>query len=242
MARRAARLEKDCCASVPQHPYDSTAKGMHTHPSSAHFESLALCFLASANRAEDPHLTPASVKVIGLSSEVTVRSKAADTALDTLGHHAVTCRRGGDVITCHNCLRDTFVDLCRNAHLSVQVEVGNNLTLDNSRPADILVGNWDRGKPAAFDFTVSTPLSSAILSEANANTGAAARSAEELKHRANDVKCAELGWSCVPLAVETYGAWSDEAQCTISRLASLLYCGICLAQGSPPILAQLDSG
>ena len=45
-----------------------------------------------------------------------------DTALDTLGHHAVTCRRGGDVVTCHNCLRDTFVDLCRNAHLSVQVE------------------------------------------------------------------------------------------------------------------------
>ena len=41
-----------------------------------------------------------------------------DTALDTLGHHAVTCRRGGDVVTRHNCLRDTFVDLCRNAHLS----------------------------------------------------------------------------------------------------------------------------
>ena len=72
LARRAARREKDCCASVPQHPYDSTAKGMHTHPSSAHFESLALCFLASANRAEDSHLTPASVKVIGLSGEVTV--------------------------------------------------------------------------------------------------------------------------------------------------------------------------
>ena len=35
------------------------------------------------------------------------------------------------------------------------------------------------------------PLSSAILSEASANTGAAARSAEECKHRANDVKCAE---------------------------------------------------
>ena len=28
--------------------------------------------------------------------------------------------------------------------------------------------------------------------EASANTGAAARSAEERKHRANDVKCAEL--------------------------------------------------
>ena len=82
-----------------------------------------------------------------------------------------------------------FVDLCRSAHLSVQVEVGNNLTLDNSRPADILVGNWDRGEPAAFDFTVSSPLSPAILSEASANTGAAARSAEEHKHRAKCEVC-----------------------------------------------------
>ena len=39
------------------------------------------------------------------------------------------------------------------------IPVGNNLTLDNSRPADVLVGNWDRGKPATFDFTVSSPLS-----------------------------------------------------------------------------------
>ena len=44
-----------------------------------------------------------------------------------------------------------------------------------------------------------------------------------------------LSWAgpaCVPLAVETYGAWGDEAQCTFSRLASLSsLCGICLAQG-----------
>ena len=77
MSRRAARREKDCCASVPQHPYDSTARGMHTHPSSAHLESLALCFLVSATRAEDPDLTPASVKVVGISGEVIVRSKVA---------------------------------------------------------------------------------------------------------------------------------------------------------------------
>ena len=46
-----------------------------------------------------------------------------DTALDILGHHAVTCKRGGDVVTRHNCLRDTFVDLCRNAHLSAYPEM-----------------------------------------------------------------------------------------------------------------------
>ena len=34
MERRAASRKKDCCASMPQHPYDSTARGMHTHPRS----------------------------------------------------------------------------------------------------------------------------------------------------------------------------------------------------------------
>ena len=30
--------------------------------------------------------------------------------------------------------------------------------------------------------------------------------AEVKKHTGNDPKCNELGWSCVPLAVESYGA------------------------------------
>ena len=40
------------------------------------------------------------------------------------------------------------------------------------------------------------------------------------KHVAND--CVELGWSCVPLAVETYGNWGREAEETFSRLANPL--------------------
>eukprot|EP00731_Ephydatia_muelleri_P000360 Em0001g360a len=35
-------------------------------------------------------------------------------------------------------------------------------------------------------------------------------------------KCQELGWSCIPLAVETYGNWSKQAHDTFSRLASFL--------------------
>ena len=36
------------------------------------------------------------------------------------------------------------------------------------------------------------------------------------KHNANDPKCTELGWVCIPaLAVETYGCWGVEAQGSI---------------------------
>ena len=92
----------------------------------------------------------------------------------------------------------------------------------NSHPADILVQGWDRGKPAAFDVTVTSPLTPISLNNASASVGAAAYAAECRKHAANDTRCHELGWLCIPLAVETYGNWGKEAQCVFSRLSSLL--------------------
>ena len=78
------------------------------------------------------------------------------------------------------------------------------------------------GKPAAFDLTVVSPLNSTTLNEAEVRSGSAAGKAEVRKHNANDAKCTELGWVCIPLAVETYGCWGVEAQGSISRLAARL--------------------
>ena len=127
-----------------------------------------------------------------------------DTALDPLGHHAVTCRHGGDVVIYHNRLRDEIFDLCRRAHLSVRLEKGNGLTrdLDHTRPADILIAGWVRGKPAALDITITSPLCPAILGESCHQTGAAVLAAETRKLHSNGPKCQELVWSCIPLAVE----------------------------------------
>ena len=57
----------------------------------------------------------------------------------------------------------------------------------------MLVRDWAQGKPAAFDITVTSPLTPAILAEASRRVGAAAEAAENRKHTANDPKCAELG-------------------------------------------------
>ena len=119
-----------------------------------------------------------------------------------------------------------FADSCRLAHLPVKLEVGNNLTPDHdhSRPADVhvLVHNWSLGKPAAFDFCVTSPLNSLILSEAGVSSGVAAQASEIRKHNSNDATCVELGWVCIPLVVETYGAWGQEAVKTFAQLASRL--------------------
>eukprot|EP00731_Ephydatia_muelleri_P022903 Em0015g486a len=77
-------------------------------------------------------------------------------------------------------------------------------------------------KPAAFGLMVVSPLNSNTLNEAGATGGSAARKAEARKPNANYHKCRELGWVCIPLAVETYGCWGEEAQSSVSRLAACL--------------------
>ena len=55
--------------------------------------------------------------------------------------------------------------------------------------------------------------------------GAAGRFAEARKHTTNDAKCQDLGWLCIPQAVETHGNWGKEAHEVFNRLASLLAFG-----------------
>ena len=79
--------------------------------------------------------------------------------MDAWGHHMLTFRSGGDVITRHNQLRDCIADFCHKACLSPQIEKGSGiLPKDQSRQADILVPNWSLSRPAAFDIKVINPL------------------------------------------------------------------------------------
>eukprot|EP00731_Ephydatia_muelleri_P006442 Em0003g690a len=145
-------------------------------------------------------------------------------SLDPLGHHALTCRHNGDVVSRHNRVRDVFFESCRQAGIGGQMEVGSGLGHDGrrTRPADVLVPNWVLGKPAAFDITVTLSLTPITLHEASVTSGSTAQVAENRKHASNDAKCSELGWVCVPLAVEAYGCWGPEAQTNLSRLAARL--------------------
>ena len=125
--------------------------------------------------------------------------------MDAWGHHMLTCRSGGDVITRHNQLRDCIADFCHKACLSPQIEKGSGiLPKDQSRPADILVPNWSLSRPAAFDIKVINPLNLQFIQEAAQTCGHAAEMGEEAKHSRNDEACALRGWSCIPLVVSMY--------------------------------------
>ena len=45
-------------------------------------------------------------------------------SLDMLGHHAASCKHGGDMVARHNHLRNIFAAFFRHAHLLAKVEVG----------------------------------------------------------------------------------------------------------------------
>ena len=95
-----------------------------------------------------PHLDPIEFEVAikwWLSIDAfrgSLCSLCPDVALDPLGHHAVSCKQGGDAVIRHNQLRDTFAEACHHAHFAVRIEMGSGLTPDHnhSRPADVLDG------------------------------------------------------------------------------------------------------
>ena len=62
--------------------------------------------------------------------------------------------------------------------------VCDRLTPDvrQSRPADVLVADWERGRPAAWDVTVTSPLTPALLNEVGMTASAAAAFTEQHNH------------------------------------------------------------
>ena len=94
----------------------------------------------------DLHLNSAECQMGLDTSRGSLCPHCPDIALDPLGHHAASCRHGGDVVARHNHLRDIFANFCCQAHLSVRVEVGYGLARDhvNSHPADVRVHGWEK--------------------------------------------------------------------------------------------------
>ena len=107
------------------------------------------------------------------------------------------------------------------ASLPARLEAGVVLGSDElkTRPADIPVSNWGVKSTAAFDIIATSQLSLKLVSEVGVSAGVAAKAAESRKHEHNDTKCSELGWQCIPLASETYGAWGEEACNAFSYIA-----------------------
>ena len=77
---------------------------------------------------------------------------------DPFGDHQVGCGGNGDRISRHNSIRDVVFCAVQSAALAPSKETPNLVPNSQSRPADILIPNWSRGRPAALDVHVISPL------------------------------------------------------------------------------------
>ena len=71
------------------------------------------------------------------------------------------------------------------------------------------------------------PLNLQFLQEAAQTCGHAAEMGEEAKHSANDEACALRGWSCIPLVVEVFGGWGNEAIDVLTKLSKKMATQLC---------------
>ena len=78
--------------------------------------------------------------------------------------------------------------------------------------------HWNHGRPVALDISAVSPLNPSTLAEAGAMVAAVLEATESRKHQANDEKCLALGWVSIPLLVDSYGAWGNEASSFLAQI------------------------
>ena len=137
---------------------------------------------------------------------------------DKYGHHAIACAVNGERISRHNQLCNVLFKTAQKANLGPAREFRGLIPGSSSRPADVFLRNWERGRDAALDVTVISPLQTAVVDQEAAHPGYALRLAWERKMRSSFNACDAQRISFIPLPVETLGGWHAEAEKHIARL------------------------
>ena len=127
-----------------------------------------------------------------------------------------------DRIFRHNSIRDAVFSAAQSAALAPRREVPSLIPGTQSRPADIYLPCWKRGRPAALDITVISTLQQSTVRGAAENQGHALLVAEERKFASHGAACQAIGICFIPLAIESLGGMSDMTADTISSIGRLL--------------------
>ena len=136
---------------------------------------------------------------------------------DTMGDHQVGCGGNGDRI-----IRDVLFTAAQTAALGPRKEAPGVVPNSSARPADILLPNWCRGRQAALDVAVISPLQQLTVSEAAVTSGHALDVCVRCKLSANLPSCRAAGVEYGPMVVEALGGWAPGSICTIRRIGNFL--------------------
>ena len=91
-----------------------------------------------------------------------------------------------------------------------------------ARPGDIFLRHWSKGKDAALDVTVTSPLAATNVQGAATTAGASLSKAFERKVRSAREACRGQGLVFIPLAMETLGGLHEVVVDQVKQLGSAL--------------------
>ena len=125
---------------------------------------------------------------------------------DPFGDHQVGCGGNGDRITRHNAIRDVVFNAAQSAALAPSKEMPNLIPDSLSRPADVFLPTWSRGRPAALDVHVISPLQQQTMGEAASTPGHALQVGVQRKLPIYQ-PAGPSEWSSSRLSWRLWGVW-----------------------------------
>lgn len=150
------------------------------------------------------------------------RCPICHSAADPFGDHHVGCGGNGDRILRHNSLRDAIFTAAQSAALAPRREVPSLIPGSMSRPADVYLPSWKRGRPAAMDVTVISTMQPATIQGAAITQGHSLLVGEARKLSAHAGACNEVGVSFIPIVFESLGGLSSSAVSNLTYLGRLV--------------------
>ena len=130
---------------------------------------------------------------------------------DPFGDHQVGCGGNGDRITRHNAIRDVVFSAAQSAALAPSKEMPNLIPDSLSRPADVFLPTWSRGRPAALDVHVISPLQQQTMGEAASTPGHALQVGVQRKLASHLSACRSVGVEFIPFVMETLGGLAEDS-------------------------------
>ncbi|XP_062504332.1 uncharacterized protein LOC134181136 [Corticium candelabrum] len=142
------------------------------------------------------------------------------TALDEMGYHLLTCKKGGGPVWSHDSIVSEWDDCLRQLQIHHKKEPRDRYNDSNNRP-DIAVFDVGSGANVELDVALSHPWASDIVSQAAEKDGAAAARREDRKTKKySELKLAGMSsMRFVPLVMEHFGRWGEEATKYLQELS-----------------------
>jgi hypothetical protein len=139
------------------------------------------------------------------------------TIMDSLGDHAICCKRSGDTITRHNKLRNLLYKLADRGLLNPELEkrgILGHTDKSQRRPGDVTIPDWTGGRGLAIDVAVICPVAESHLSQAEPCESYAVKE----KHATYDEGFKGTQFDFAAVVFETSGAVNKEGNDVIRQL------------------------